>query len=45
MKFLAYLLLLARRSNTAAAHNDNLRAGKDVSTGLVRPSCGNSLLL
>ena len=45
MKILAHLLLLARRPRTTAAHNDNLRAGKDTSAGLVQPGCWNSLLL
>lgn len=45
MKFLAHLLFLARRARMTAAHNDNLRAGKDTPTGLIQPGCWNSLLL
>ena len=45
MKFFTHLLFLARRRSRTAVHNDNLRAGKDVPTGLVQSGCLNGLLL
>ena len=45
MKFFIYLLLLTRRPRITAAHDDNLRAGKDATPGLLQHGCWNSLLL